>query len=55
MQILYSSLFVWVFVNPTMPGIYKMVKNTLTIMQEMLEHFCIVFDHFAETKSYTVN
>ena len=36
--------------NSTTPGVHKMVKRTLNILQHLLQHFKSTFDHFVHTR-----
>ena len=37
-----------------MPCVHKMVKPTLKTLQQMLQDFKRVFDHFVDTRHYNV-
>ena len=42
-------------VNPITPSVNKMIKNTLKVLNQLLQGFYFVLDHFLETGRYRVN
>ena len=40
--------------NPLTPGVHKMFKRTLNILQHLLQDFYRVCDHFVGTRCYRV-
>ena len=40
--------------DPILPGVHKMVKHTLNVLQYLLQDFKRVFDHVVDTWRYEI-